>query len=489
MEQAKEFCKYLGRKDENLLPGEPCISRKCVYAVMVDAFALLEKQANDSGALQHVPPPTNTSEKLFVCGDTHGQLQDVLWIFELHGLPSAKNRYLFNGDIADRGSNALEIFMLLFAFKVRPNRRECLYDAVSFRVRKICCGSRTAVDAPPWRPRRSSALHPPGPIPSSLCPQLAEPTCIYINRGNHEQRDLNERPFQNGGGFAWELREKYPHDEHLIEFFQRAFVLFPIAALVGQWAFVIHGGLFRQEGVTLDDIKNTDHRRQPPLKLETRDDEILFDALWADPHEGTGVVQGSTRGGFSIQFGSNVTKDFCKRTGVKSVIRSHQLPKKMRGFEILHDSMLLTIFSASNYGGVCRNRGGVLVFDEKGPAEVKEFYAPTLEQFREMYDTRVAQKVMSKVGNWRKQASLDPLKRISRQKRREGEQKAHNAWVFLVEEVNEKGALSVQAQAEVQQQANKLASRASSRFSVRPTPRWSWPARWPPPPVQLTLHC
>ena len=65
-----------------------------------------------------------------------------------------------------------------------------------------------------------------------------------------------------------------------------------------------------------------------------------------------------------------MTKAFCKRTGVKSVIRSHQLPKKQRGFEIAHNSMLLTIFSASNYGGVCRNRGGVLIFDEKGPAEV-----------------------------------------------------------------------------------------------------------------------
>ena len=80
---------------------------------------------------------------------------------------------------------------------------------------------------------------------------------------------------------------------------------------------------------------------------------------------------GSARGGYSIQFGADVTKAFCKRTGVKSVIRSHQLPKRQRGFEITHNSMLLTIFSASNYGGVCRNRGGVLIFDEKGPAEVK----------------------------------------------------------------------------------------------------------------------
>ena len=80
---------------------------------------------------------------------------------------------------------------------------------------------------------------------------------------------------------------------------------------------------------------------------------------------------GSARGGYSIQFGPDVTKAFCRRTGVKSVIRSHQLPKRQRGFEITHNSMLLTIFSASNYGGVCRNRGGVLIFDEKGPAEVE----------------------------------------------------------------------------------------------------------------------
>ena len=51
--------------------------------------------------------------------------------------------------------------------------------------------------------------------------------------------------------------------------------------------------------------------------------------------------------------------------------------------------MLLTIFSASNYGGVCRNRGGVLIFDERGPAEVKEFYAPPLAELRQMCDEKL----------------------------------------------------------------------------------------------------
>ena len=73
----------------------------------------------------------------------------------------------------------------------------------------------------------------------------------------------------------------------------------------------------------------------------------------------------SQRGAFSATFGADITKDFCARNGIKSVVRSHQLPKKQRGFEILHDAMLLTIFSASNYGGACRNKGGVLIFDEQ----------------------------------------------------------------------------------------------------------------------------
>ena len=42
-----------------------------------------------------VPPP-DKGERLYVCGDTHGQLQDVLWIFELHKEPAPGNALLFN---------------------------------------------------------------------------------------------------------------------------------------------------------------------------------------------------------------------------------------------------------------------------------------------------------------------------------------------------------------------------------------------------------
>ena len=51
------------------------IPRKFVYEVLIASCKHLEVQSKECGALQHVPPPSNKSERLFVCGDTHGQLQ------------------------------------------------------------------------------------------------------------------------------------------------------------------------------------------------------------------------------------------------------------------------------------------------------------------------------------------------------------------------------------------------------------------------------
>lgn len=72
-----------------------------------------------------MPAPEAPPNKLYICGDTHGQLQDVLWIFDTHGLPSPSNAYLFNGDMADRGANASEILCLILAYKLACP--ECIY--------------------------------------------------------------------------------------------------------------------------------------------------------------------------------------------------------------------------------------------------------------------------------------------------------------------------------------------------------------------------
>ena len=396
-EKAAEFHKWLCLTDERRrnpmraddAPPIPAL----IYGVMFAAIDLYEARADRAGALQRVASPTSGASKLRVCGDTHGQLQDVLWIFDEHGAPAPDNAYLFNGDIADRGRHALEIFLLLLLY------------------------------------------------------QLADPASVHINRGNHEQRDLNERSFQQGGGFAWELRAKYPHDEKLVELFARFFNLMPLAAVVGEWAMVIHGGLFREPNVTLKDVEAVHHRRDPPQPPVSADDCMLFDALWADPHAGDGIKIGSARGVSAMTFGADVTRDFCARNGIKSIVRSHQTPPKQRGFEIQHDAMLLTIFSASNYGGICRNKGGVLIFDENGPAEVKEFYAPELDHLRAMFEYRATEAALGhlrdRIAVWRDAATQGHRERHARQSVRhvqsEKRRQANVMWKHLLVNATPKG--------------------------------------------------
>lgn len=70
------------------------------------------------------------------------QFYDLLNIFELNGLPSEENPYLFNGDFVDRGSFSVEVILTLFAFKCM-----CPSGALisSFRLFILFCFSISSV--------------------------------------------------------------------------------------------------------------------------------------------------------------------------------------------------------------------------------------------------------------------------------------------------------------------------------------------------------
>ena len=69
----------------------------------------------EESVLLEISAPVN------ICGDTHGQYNDLLRLFEFGGRPP-KTNYLFLGDYVDRGKNSIETMGLLLAYKIKyPN--------------------------------------------------------------------------------------------------------------------------------------------------------------------------------------------------------------------------------------------------------------------------------------------------------------------------------------------------------------------------------
>uniref|UniRef100_A0A7S3F1B8 protein-serine/threonine phosphatase n=1 Tax=Haptolina ericina TaxID=156174 RepID=A0A7S3F1B8_9EUKA len=288
------------------------LHQKFVYQILLGVKRQWTWQApkfrgQKSQTVVDLPEPPEGA-KLIVVGDTHGQLQDVLWIFAEYGMPSEKTIYLFNGDVADRGTAAVEIFMLLFGFM------------------QLCPGS------------------------------------VFLSRGNHENEEINERSLKFGGGFAEEVRSKY--DSPVFDFFTELFELLPLAFVVARRALVVHGGLWRHRGVSLSQLRKLDARRQCPEAPQSYDEYLFFDILWSDPHpEDLDGVHESSRGDGCVLFGRDITAEFLRRNSLQLVIRSHQLPSDGHGYEVLHDGKCITVFSAPNYCGIMGNLGAMLRFD------------------------------------------------------------------------------------------------------------------------------
>lgn len=229
-----------------------------------------------------------------VCGDTHGQYYDVLNLLKINGSPSEKNMYLFNGDFVDRGSFSCEVMLAFLAYKQ-------LY-----------------------------------------------PDHFFLVRGNHESLNMNKTY-----GFEGEVRSKYGDKAYPL--FQELFCTLPLAHLINKKVFVVHGGLFSEDGVTLDQIRKINRFREPP------NEGLMSDMLWSDPQPMNG--RGPSKRGVGMSFGPDVTKRFCEENGLQMVIRSHEA--KAAGYEIEADGKLVTVFSAPNYCDHAGNLGGYIRFTQE----------------------------------------------------------------------------------------------------------------------------
>ncbi|CDJ56858.1 serine/threonine protein phosphatase, putative [Eimeria maxima] len=272
----ESLCSWLRSPENRLHP-------QYAYAMAVDFIDILEPLPS----LVNLEIPAD--KEITVCGDVHGQFYDLMHIFEINGMPSEDNPYLFNGDIVDRGSFSVEVLLTMVACK------------------------------------------------------LAYPNHMHITRGNHETSEMNAMY-----GFKGEMLYKY--DERLYQIFSEAFRLLPLAFVVNNKAFVVHGGLSRQKDVTLDDIRKIDRNKEPGS------DVLMTDLLWSDPSDAPGLTP--SKRGVACQFGPDITAKFLKDNNLSFVIRSHEM--KEEGYQVDHDGKLITVFSAPNYCDEMGNKGAFI---------------------------------------------------------------------------------------------------------------------------------
>jgi len=138
----------------------------------------------------------------------------------------------------------------------------------------------------------------------------------------------------------------------VFKLFSESFPALPLATLVGKKYLVLHGGLFSDDKITLDDIRklNRHNQRQPGQS------GLMMEMLWTDPQPEPG--RGPSKRGVGMQFGPDVTKRFCENNGLEAIIRSHEV--RMEGYEEEHGGKCITVFSAPKYCDSTENKGAYI---------------------------------------------------------------------------------------------------------------------------------
>ncbi|RLO02256.1 hypothetical protein DYB28_005260, partial [Aphanomyces astaci] len=179
-------------------------------------------------------------------------------------------------------------------------------------------------------------LHGVEVICTLLAYSLLYPQFVFLNRGNHEALVLNQV-----FGFADEVSKKYDADQFpaLFGLFEAVFNRLPLCTLIQDSVFVVHGGLPVEPNVTLNDIEAIDHLREIPTnRLDGLDDQIFSQLMWNDPQ-----------------------------------------PRD--GFEVMHDGLVLSVFSASSYCGFQANKGAYVVLTDELKPYVVQFHSQALQKF------------------------------------------------------------------------------------------------------------
>lgn len=231
-----------------------------------------------------------------ICGDVHGQFHDLLRLFDIGGYPPETN-YLFLGDYVDRGRQSIETVTLLFCYKIKYPER------------------------------------------------------FYMLRGNHECCYINRLY-----GFYDECCQNY--GINVWRTYCEVFCCLPIAAIIDQRIFCIHGGISPSLN-SLDDIRAI----QRPL--EVPEEGLLCDLLWSDPNPNPNADDWEeNERGTSYAYSLAPVQEFLTKFNFDLICRAHQAVMDGYEFPYTGNQCLVTLFSAPNYCYEFDNKAAILKVDE-----------------------------------------------------------------------------------------------------------------------------
>ncbi|VEU20197.1 DEKNAAC101050 [Brettanomyces naardenensis] len=299
---SKVFSLPGGLPDYNFLAEhfkrEGKLSTRQVRKIIKMATEIFASEPN----LLQVPSPVT------VCGDIHGQYYDLMKLFDICGSPRDTS-FLFLGDYVDRGSNSLEVLLLLYSMKI------------------------------------------------------AHKDTFFMLRGNHETRQMTTH-------FTFKTECLLKYDEDVYEAALKSFAALPIAAIMNKQFLCVHGGLSRDLH-TLADIDGIDRfvddvpSRGLFCDLMWADPSSQYDT--EEISEGSPLFKENYERGCSYTFPYKAVCRFLKANGLLCVIRAHQAQDA--GYRMYKKTVpqqfpsVITLFSAPNYCGTYGNKAAVLKYD------------------------------------------------------------------------------------------------------------------------------
>ncbi|OHT07004.1 Ser/Thr protein phosphatase [Tritrichomonas foetus] len=258
--------------------------------------------------LFNVPPLVRIPTDTYIIGDIHGNIRDLIRILNQIKFP-LESRIVFLGDYVDRGDFSIEVAVLTLALF-------CTY-----------------------------------------------PDKVVLLRGNHEILKINAQY-----GFKDQVLNEYNSEEVWMAF-NNTFLYYPLACIVGEDNFCVHGGI----SPLLYNLSQIYKCNAKELNLN---DQLVVDMLWSDPTSENIMFQNSSRGNGHV-FGRNALISFFNENKLTRMFRGHQCVSK--GIEISFENMIYTVFSCSNYCNIYYNLAGYCYINDEN-----RVYSTLLPVLREL---------------------------------------------------------------------------------------------------------